>query len=290
MAIQITLLRLGRIRYRQLMQVIEHRHSFFHLSYVLSGQGYVVLNGQLYEIGAGEMHYYHPSWTHEIWAQPHTRFEVLDLRFLVTDAAGFEMTKKLPAFIKAGVLLENIVEMMHNIELLGVRRETPLWYETAHAYLVIILSQLMQYGEQTQCHLARTPSSLVAEALKIMRDSLPFGISVGQLAERLFISPTHLTMLFKTQLGMTVHDVMIQMKMEHAKQDLAIDPKISITRISQVYGWKDARHFRRHFKKVTGMTPTDYARCFSDRRATNRVDENWLVFNRSVSDLQAFEG
>lgn len=280
-------LRLGRVRYRQSKVVREHRHNFYHFIYVLDGKGLAVLNGEIHHLNPGDVHVYHPEWSHDVWAQPRTRFETLDLRFLISDVRTVELAKALPAFIPAGSRAEQLRNIVREIELLGLRRKNVLWREAANAYLTILLSMLLDPQQQANTY-AMTSEDVSTTALNLMVSSLPGGISVARLADLVFMSPTHLTTVFKSRFGKSVQELMIQLKIDYAKQILATNPTIKIGRLAKKLDWRDPRRFRQHFKDLTGMTPSEFARCYSAHQISRSTNENWLVFSDDTSGKSEF--
>lgn len=272
------LLRLGRVRYHQVKPIREHRHDFFHIIYVLEGKGLVLLNDELYELSAGDVHVYHPAWTHDVWAQPYAEFATLDLRFVVPDPTIRKQTEALPPFVAAGPLAERLRNLVREIEVLGTRQTNPFWREAANAYLTLLLALLMEQREQHGLTAAGSSSSVPVQALNIMVDSLPSGISVSELAERVYTTPTNLTTLFKAHFGQTVQELMIQLKIDYAKHMLATNPNVKINHLAKQLGWGDPRYFRRHFQNLTGMTPSAFAERFSQHGESGGTSESWLIF------------
>ncbi len=77
-------------------------------------------------------------------------------------------------------------------------------------------------------------------------------LKVKELASHFNISESKLRTLFKTELGSTVQDYIIERKIEEAKLML----KSNVT--AYTLGFADASHFSRVFKKIVGKTPKHY--------------------------------
>lgn len=63
--------------------------------------------------------------------------------------------------------------------------------------------------------------------------------------------------LFKHELGKTFNECLTDYRITVAKE-LLKDPKLKIYEISKDVGYEDAKYFSQIFKKITGITPTDY--------------------------------
>jgi AraC-like DNA-binding protein len=98
--------------------------------------------------------------------------------------------------------------------------------------------------------------SCVARAIEFIRDNSQKNLTLNQVAHAAYISPFHFLRVFRKITGMTVHQYIICMKMEHAKSMLAKGHTIGTTFSS--LGFADQTHFTKLFRKTTGLTPRQY--------------------------------
>lgn len=82
-------------------------------------------------------------------------------------------------------------------------------------------------------------------------------ISMEQTAEYVNLSPYYFSKLFKLQTGETFVDYVTRLRIGKAKQMLRIEA-FSLKEISYEVGYNDPNYFSRVFKKITGVTPTEY--------------------------------
>lgn len=102
----------------------------------------------------------------------------------------------------------------------------------------------------------------VEEALQLIHQNLTGPIlSVGWLAEQIGISTTHLSNLFKVQMGETISNFIANKKIEQISYEL-INTNKSLQEIRETYGFMCHSHFIQHFKKAKGMTPLQYRKEF----------------------------
>ncbi len=78
------------------------------------------------------------------------------------------------------------------------------------------------------------------------------------LAERVNVSVKTAENKFHSQIGMTIHQYSIRFKMEQAILTLKNYPEMSMKEIAYNLGFYDEYHFSRQFKKLTGLSPTDF--------------------------------
>lgn len=82
-------------------------------------------------------------------------------------------------------------------------------------------------------------------------------ISLGELAENMGYSVTHLCRIFKTYFGDSVKNHLTKLKIEKAMQKIELGQE-SLTKISDSLGFDGISYFSKTFKKVTGISPSEY--------------------------------
>lgn len=83
-------------------------------------------------------------------------------------------------------------------------------------------------------------------------------VTLNILSNNAFISPSHLSFLFKSTLSTSFKPLLAGMRVERAKQILEARPNSRITDVSLEVGFGDLSHFEKIFKRQTGMTPRDF--------------------------------
>lgn len=91
------------------------------------------------------------------------------------------------------------------------------------------------------------------------------GLSVEELAQRVFLSPRQIQRLVRQQYGMTVRELMMRRRFERAKEMLK-DPDKSIAEISASLGFSSAQSFCRFFRRMEGEPPAHYRNSTLARR------------------------
>src|SRR6266487_3158143 len=86
-------------------------------------------------------------------------------------------------------------------------------------------------------------------------------LTLDVLATRLKKDARHLGRRFRLELGISVHDYLVQVRLDHAAE--AIRRGIKIEAVSLLVGYRSKKNFFSAFKRRFGMTPGVYA-------ATNR--------------------
>lgn len=82
-------------------------------------------------------------------------------------------------------------------------------------------------------------------------------LTLTVLSEVFFVSPAYLSRLFKKKTGVNFVDYLTSLRMEKAKEFLAI-PTVKIYTVAEMVGYDNPRYFSRLFKDTTKMSPQEY--------------------------------
>lgn len=82
-------------------------------------------------------------------------------------------------------------------------------------------------------------------------------LTVGRIAEQVFLSPNYISLIFKKETGESVTEYLTKVRMEAAKK-LLKDEDLKIVDISEMVGYENATYFSTVFKKYTGLHPQKY--------------------------------
>lgn len=96
------------------------------------------------------------------------------------------------------------------------------------------------------------------KALHYLAENYTESLSLTSLAQGAFISPSHLSHLFKHYLKKTFKQILSELRIERAKQIFIATPLIRVTDVSLDVGFGDLSHFEKIFKRYTDMTPREF--------------------------------
>ncbi|EXX86453.1 hypothetical protein BG53_06185 [Paenibacillus darwinianus] len=74
----------------------------------------------------------------------------------------------------------------------------------------------------------------------------------------MFLTPSYLSKLFKTETGKTITDYMIAVRMERAKALLREQQGWKTYEVGEKVGYSDPAYFNKVFKRVVGCTPKEF--------------------------------
>jgi LacI family transcriptional regulator len=111
--------------------------------------------------------------------------------------------------------------------------------------------------ERQSTDMVSVSDARVAVALRFIRQHAGDGIDVSDVLRAVPMSRTLLERKFKTLLGHSPHQLIVQQKIARAKQ-LLVDSEISIKVIAELAGFDTASYLSLAFRRETGETPYNY--------------------------------
>lgn len=100
-------------------------------------------------------------------------------------------------------------------------------------------------------------SFIVRQALDYMQAHCAEHLSLGDVADHVYVSQWHLSKLINRQMKQSFFDILGRMRVERAKALLA-DSSLRIGDVAEQVGYVDVAHFSKSFKRLEGMTPGEY--------------------------------
>ena len=97
----------------------------------------------------------------------------------------------------------------------------------------------------------------VGETVAYIRAHIDEKLSVEELARNVYVSPDHLSRLFKKRYNKTLVDYITDERMTLAAEMLK-HSSYSVSMISAKVGYPNYAYFTRQFKKAYGLPPRDY--------------------------------
>lgn len=119
------------------------------------------------------------------------------------------------------------------------------------ASLQQVVLQLAPYVRFSKC------GSLIRKANSLIIENIDRKVTLGWLAEALFVNRTYFSELFKEKTGVNVVAYIAELKMQRAKILIA-QGDMRIGEIADLLGYQDTDYFSRIFKQFAGCSPTEY--------------------------------
>lgn len=98
---------------------------------------------------------------------------------------------------------------------------------------------------------------LLSKAISFMRSNYMHKITLEDVAEAVYLSPSYLSKIFKEEMETNFNSYLNSIRIEKSKILLRSE-QLSIIEISELVGFFDQSYFNKVFKKLTGLTPKKY--------------------------------
>lgn len=100
-------------------------------------------------------------------------------------------------------------------------------------------------------------SRIMNNAITFIDRNLTFKFNLVDVSEHLHVSPSHLSRLFKKEMGLSFTDYVLEKRIEEAKR-LLDHSTYSLADITGILNFSSKSYFINCFKKTVGQTPTEY--------------------------------
>ena len=248
-------------------------HDFWEMVYVDRGCVKILRDGEEITLSQGEIVFHRPNEFHAIRAHESSpNFFVVSF---VSDAGAmryFEryhttLDKTLTPFISAVIdEAESTYEIPKNdphLRKLVKRTDAPIGGEqlikTYLEQLLVLLIRNITKEEKTALFPSKQSmeNHLVVAIKQLAEEKCEESFRVGDLCASLGYSESYLSKLFRVQTGDTIAAYAVKVKIRRAKR-LIREGLFNFSEISDRLHFDNPQYFSRVFKRVTGMTPTEF--------------------------------
>ena len=225
--------------------------KYFVLEYIISGKGYLKVDGKEFALKANDVYLLEPCSSHEYYADPTDPFKkcwinfTSDLFLTIFDEYDLKNT-----YVFQNTNIYNEMMKLFKLEEVSVHNEHI--YVQASEYLFSIFMKLAANKP------VKVEGSLLAQQILFKLDrAIDSSISIDEICNELFISRSKMIREFKKYYHKTPHAYLLDRKIAFSKM-LLKNTTHSIKEISSHLGFADSHYFCNIFKQKTNMTPSDY--------------------------------
>ncbi|WP_160693332.1 response regulator [Clostridium sp. C2-6-12] len=118
----------------------------------------------------------------------------------------------------------------------------------------VYLNMINKVNEKKKC------SSIVLLSIKYIEQNYYLNeLNINNISEKLEVSASYLSKLLKKETGLSFIDYLTNIRIKKAMYILE-DPTVKIYDVAELVGYSNQHYFCRAFKKVVGISPTEYKR------------------------------
>lgn len=152
----------------------------------------------------------------------------------------------------------------------AVRIENSL---TIRELVTLMTNMVEEYCNLVNEYNTRVYSELIAKAITYIKLNFKRDISLNFIANELFIHPTYLAKKFKQETSKTVSEYVNEIRINEA-QYLIMATEFKIEDIAYYVGYNDKKYFSKTFKKVLGVSPSEYRKYNKETSSNSSLHDN----------------
>lgn len=259
------------------------KHDFWEFLYVDKGEAEIMADTTGYKLKQGDIIFHKPNEFHSVWANKKIAPNLIVISFeCKTSAMNFFENKifnlsDIERNFLAAVIREGFDAFLPpldtpKVNVLNKRAVSPFGCEQLiKINLEMLLINLVRKGTSaisenrlSSSAKERSEDEIIKRITQFMSDNIASNLTLEQLCNFSNLGNTHLKTMFKSKTGASVVEYFKSLKIEQAKI-LIREEKYNFTEISEKLGYSTIHSFSRHFKIVTDMSPSEYARTVKAR-------------------------
>lgn len=254
-----------------------HFHSEYEIIYVEEGEGDCLVGDCIISYSKGDLILFGSELPHSMQSpscygqEPGLKVKGVNIQF-EKDFMHYSISQY-SQFIPIRNLLEDArrgirFSVSHTLarKLIGFIQQIPLAKGAEQIILLLSLLQTMAEDADrnyltTSHYTPPSPSIMrnerMEKILTYLNKHYTESIGLDEIASYTAMNPSAFCRYFKENTGKTFKEYVLELRIGYACK-LLISSMINISQISVACGFESSVHFNRIFKKVTGMTPTEY--------------------------------
>lgn len=263
---------------REDKSIVPHTHDFIELVYIKSGSGVHVINDRHYNISPGDLLFINYGQTHIIEADD--TFELVNIiftpEFISTSLINSANIYELFSFILSDELGNDEefpepiahltsderarVEYIIDIMLTEYAEKIHGYHSLLKLYTQVVICLMLRniYEHEPQLNFNRELlHKLTPKILSYITHNHAEKITLQELAENSFYSPSYFSRLFKECYGKSLSKYIKEKRISHAAE-LLLSTDMSVSEICKIVGYNNRQVFNKFFKQETGYTPSEY--------------------------------
>ena len=223
----------------------------FILEYIVSGRGYLNVNGQSYELNAGDAYLIHPGDKCEYYADKNEPYKKYWINFRSYFFADFLNTYDLrEPRVFHGLSLEKSFEQLLSLEALSDTNDD--LFLPASEILYSVAFKMAAHVKKV-----KASSSIAAQVKYELQHSIDIPISLEDLEEKFYRTKSDIIKQFKRAYGITPYSYLMSLRIQAAKNLLSNSQK-SAKEIAEYLCFSSEYHFSNFFKSKMGISPREY--------------------------------
>lgn len=130
--------------------------------------------------------------------------------------------------------------------------------ELFHDLTEYMISSLQEWVESRK----QIEAKPIRKAKKFISENYMKAITLEDVSNEIGFNPTYFSTMFKKETNMNFTEYIKMVRINESK-NLLLNTMMSVEDISYAVGYGDVKHFSKLFKKITGVTPTEFRKLYN---------------------------
>lgn len=258
-------------KYHQNHSQLIHRHDdVLELLYIMQGDGQYIVNGKAYPVQPGNLIICNSGVMHG--EAPHLKHCAKSYCLVLKDLSlpGLPLNTLTKAsdppvyyFAEERSVVEHMILALYEQHM-----HAPASYNVcnplANALLNLMYTKILS-RQKAGTLVQKNNEEFIQSIIQFLDEHYQEPLSLPELGKEFHISPSYLSHIFKTEMGLPPMKYLMNRKIGES-QNLLMNTSLPITEISDGLGFNDSGHFSRTFKKYIGITPSEYRQYFRSKK------------------------
>lgn len=250
----------------------NHYHNAYEIFYLLKGNGKYFIKDKSYNMSSNSLFIIKNFYIHRVNVDKNSYYERFVIHFkkeifdkLLNNNTNFKKNLLSPEEViyiqLSPTQKKHIIKIMEKIIL--EKEQKKLGYKPiANAYIIelfVFLSRLIE--NYSQNHNNEKSNDRLKKIINFINENYSKKLDLKKIANEFYINKYYLCHLFKKETGFTIIEYLNNKRIMEAQKILKKNNK-TITEIAYKVGFNNLSHFGRTFKKLTGLTPSEFKKIF----------------------------
>lgn len=252
-----------------------HTHNFYEILFCMTDNIYFLINDKVYPLIGNDLIFLNSTDVHGFIFDHDTLLERYIIEFnpdyINNVCEDFDLLQDFRSDDRIPIVHLNfeqtqtflsLFNKLKSLETVEEEPTLPLYKKIRFTELLLQAHRYSKTAENTFSPSSNPKVMRMQNILSYINNHLADDLSVTNIAENFYISPSHLSSVFKQFTGLTINQYIINQRILLASS--LLKENHSVQAVAEQSGFNNYAHFIRTFKKHVGISPKQYAKNFSD--------------------------
>jgi AraC-like DNA-binding protein/mannose-6-phosphate isomerase-like protein (cupin superfamily) len=242
----------------------NHFHEYYVIGFIENGSRYLSCKNREYTIESGDLLIFNPGDNHtcEQIDDNALDYRCINIQPEIMRKAVYEITGRdyLPFFTTQVVFHSDFVKLLKELHLMIIQEEKDFIKE--EIFLFFLKQLVEEYTDQEMLSPSSEQTAQTKAICEFLDKNYMKHITLDDLSHLSGMSKYHLLRSFTKQKGITPYSYLETIRIDRAKK--LLEQGVMPIDAALQTGFADQSHFSNFFKKLIGLTPSQYRNIFKD--------------------------